>query len=440
MNRKPSHRTLLLLILAVGLGVRLLLAPFTGHPFDMYVWHQAVAQDIAGQGPVYATSPMMSYTLYVVSFPYRILRDVFGVSPMPVSSLSVEMRSAIGWTTPPGATVSVVTDPLFNMLVKLPFIISDVVAGFLLYRLVSRFWGMNKGLLAFSLWFLNPMLIWVSAVWGMFDSLPALFSVLAIYFIETKRSLWAGTSLAVATGYKLYPLLFTLPILLHLCKNGFSFDFLRRATISFVLVSVLIFTPFFTKTWEAATGIVSPGADIANSAFGLTYWSLAPLVTSNVAGVSLASNFLFLALISAAILTLTRRGLVGGTKDLQYGVLLMLSTIFLSRNVIPEQFFVWLLPSLVMLTFVGLPQRYLWTLSVLSLFYSWANSLFTAFAAPMLVLGSEIYLNSLASAWAAFSGLRLLNMAVLGTAFSIVLTFVVAGKRWMQYIASVLRW
>ena len=83
----------------------------------------------------------------------------------------------------PSFNVQYVPGMLFNSVVKIPFLISDVAITFLLYKIVEELTH-SKALAekAAFLWFLNPFVIWISAVWGMWDTLPALFSCLLSTF------------------------------------------------------------------------------------------------------------------------------------------------------------------------------------------------------------------------------------------------------------------
>ncbi|OQA04823.1 MAG: GPI transamidase subunit PIG-U [bacterium ADurb.Bin400] len=69
--------------------------------------------------------------------------------------------------------------------------------------------------LAFALWFLNPLVIFVSGIHGQFDVIVVPFILLALILTNEKRYALSGVALTIATLFKLYPL-FLFPLYLTL--------------------------------------------------------------------------------------------------------------------------------------------------------------------------------------------------------------------------------
>jgi predicted membrane-bound dolichyl-phosphate-mannose-protein mannosyltransferase len=63
------------------------------------------------------------------------------------------------------------------------------------------------------IWFLNPLSIWVSSGWGMFDTLPALFTVISLYSLSERRYAVSGVALAIAVFLKYYAIVLLFPAL-----------------------------------------------------------------------------------------------------------------------------------------------------------------------------------------------------------------------------------
>ncbi len=135
---------------------------------------------------------------------------------------------------------------------------------------------------AAALWFLNPFVIWISAGWGMWDTLPALFSVLALYLLVKKRFGFAAVCLSFGVAAKLYPALFLVPVAFYLYKTVGAGERRRAFGWFFGVFSGVILLLFLTYLGavansiadlfmlggDAAVGVITP---LGPYSFGLTY-------------------------------------------------------------------------------------------------------------------------------------------------------------------------
>ncbi len=71
------------------------------------------------------------------------------------------------------------------ILYKLPAILADILTGYFIYKIVKKEKGENWGLVSSCLYVFNPAIFGNSSLWGQVDSLTALFSLLAVYFLQT---------------------------------------------------------------------------------------------------------------------------------------------------------------------------------------------------------------------------------------------------------------
>ena len=115
--------------------------PISAHPFDVYVWYNT-SSNILKNGPLALQSfpPLWyHYMLIPVAYSYSWLSHIFSSGTIPMSSLP----SALNFY--PSFNVQVVPGMLFNSIVKIPFLISDIAITFLLYKIVEEL-TLNKGL------------------------------------------------------------------------------------------------------------------------------------------------------------------------------------------------------------------------------------------------------------------------------------------------------
>jgi len=102
-------------------------------------------------------------------------------------------------------------DMFWVTLVKLPLLISDII----ITLLIARYFKDNRGLVFAALWYLNPTVIYISSIFGMFDQIVTLFILLAGVFYEKKNIFITGLCSAIAILFKQYALFPIAFLILH---------------------------------------------------------------------------------------------------------------------------------------------------------------------------------------------------------------------------------
>jgi hypothetical protein len=194
-------------LLLIGLFIRIGLALTTMWP-DAEVFSLLSLRDIVSPGngaPLLNTYPvtwMDTISVFWAPLSHIIDPSHFTI-PIPDYQTLVNLA---------GINLSCVIAPIPNLLLKAPCIISDIVIGFLIYSIVQNFVGKSKAKLAFGLWFLNPVVIVTGSISGMYDTIVALFTLLAIY-LATKK-VFFGAGLAFTVGFLFKPLSAFIAVLL----------------------------------------------------------------------------------------------------------------------------------------------------------------------------------------------------------------------------------
>lgn len=144
---------------------------------------------------------------------------------------------------------------LSNELVyKLPATIADVALAYLIFRLVGKRWGEEKGKWTALLYFYNPFIWHITALWGQMDSVQALLLLLILLALFRN---WYGVAvmlLVYAVQFKPHSIIISPLIFLYWWKMGRGWnDFGKRlgvACLVFLSVWWVLSIPFLPHTAE----------------------------------------------------------------------------------------------------------------------------------------------------------------------------------------------
>src|SRR6266566_940605 len=215
-------------VLLSGLILRLGLAPFTGHPYDLgsfttslRLYYQYGTLDLH----YYPTLPLLYYVQLVFYAPYDLLR-VLGVPD-----------SQFYYNT---------TLMLEGVFLKLPLILCDVGIFFVLLRFTGK-------LIPATLFFLNPFPIYLSAVWGTYDSTMLFPLVLGVYFLATGGGRIVSSLVFVISGLmKLFGFVaFALLICESLIRRRFRAEISWEILGGFAIIKKTVFPVFLVGGFES---------------------------------------------------------------------------------------------------------------------------------------------------------------------------------------------
>ena len=181
---RPTHGQTVAGVLLGGLLIRLAIAPYGGHHFDVPTFQ--------------------FWTFHLVKDPlseFYNLRQRFlpEQDPLPGDLWILWLIGQVFRLFSPEMDVET---PGFVWLLKLVPALADVGAAFMLYLIGSRLWNRNAGRLAAVFVLLNPGSIFITSVWGQWDSVSTFFALLGLWLFLAGRLGWVLPALTYATLVK----------------------------------------------------------------------------------------------------------------------------------------------------------------------------------------------------------------------------------------------
>jgi len=239
-----------------ALGVRLLLAPFFFHVWDINAIQEALNKfinginiysyvtnlsshlsQVTGLQIHYEGFAYLPHILYILS-PFYLLYEALGFNQLPIQGI-----------TTPFYMLTLHLEPsifAFLLAIKLPIILADVGVVLALYsygdKKLARFYAFD------------PYVIFITAVWGAFDALVGLSLLYSLIMLRKNKHFIAGLSYGLSL-MKFYSALAFIPLFMESLKKG------SRNALSFIigLLASQIPTLYFL--------IISPNAFLNSTLF-----------------------------------------------------------------------------------------------------------------------------------------------------------------------------
>jgi len=211
----------------------------------------------------------------------------------------------------------------YLFILKLPYLLIDIAIAFVLMRLFTNPADMKKALI---FWLFNPFSLAIIYIFSNVDIIPVLLSLVSLLLFKNKRFLLSGFTLALATGFKAYPILF-LPFLLIFIK-----DFKKRLLMVSITLGTVgaIIAPFWSKAFLNSALVSSLTTRLAFPGIGIGF------------GEALMVGIVLLSILFFTLVISTNRN----TEDIWYYLLAVLLIIFSSIH-FHIQWLLWIIPYLV---------------------------------------------------------------------------------------------
>jgi len=345
----------LVYLLITGIIIRFVLIPFIAHPFDSYSWFltaEHITENPTNYSEVFPV-PLWPYTLFLVDNFYNFFHTYFPIEHIYTDQLPAELH--------PQWNIQFIPNNLFLIFMKIPMLISDIVGMFLIFKIVKlKTQSQKLSEKAALLWFFNPLLIWISAGWGMFDSIPAVFALASMFFLIQRKAVMGGIMLSLAVLFKVYALLFIIPILFFLKKE----KILTQQSPKFLISTILPIIPFALIIFGSQgffTDFLAKNTFFGFFGYGLTYWATSFLFPNLFENAHNLMYVLMIIGISITIFVIYKLRRVEAYRYLIISQLLMILAVFLTYRIVQEQWIVWILPFLILLH-INDNRRYLYHL------------------------------------------------------------------------------
>jgi len=305
-----------------------------------------------------------------VSDSYNLKHISFGINPnnQPPGTTYIDfaMYSAYEtiFHTPPENQLK-----LYDIFLKFPSILADLIIGILIYFCVSKYTKKKYALLAMSLFIYNPVVIYNSTVWGQTDAINNLLLYCSILFLLSKKYFLTIFTFFLCLYIKisLLPLL-PLILLLTLKETKYNYKKIFVFTITSIIALLLFTLPVSNSPLIWIINFLKQNSSgelqhIANYSFN--FWSLifnpdsfslVPLSSSLVLGISLevwAYLLFFLAFIPLFIYVIKNKTLSAIQIFGIYSITTFAMFLFLPR--MHERYLYPVIPLLA--TYVGLKGK-----------------------------------------------------------------------------------
>jgi hypothetical protein len=139
----------------------------------------------------------------------------------------------------------------YNLAIKIPSILSNIALAFIVERIAIRE-GLRKittsGIFLFFLF--NPLTIYISAIWGQFDSLVILTCIMSLVFLTNKKIILSSLLFAISVSLKIIPFVL-LPAMILFIKRNHGLKQISEFILPFAFFSlILTYIPFAIFNWD----------------------------------------------------------------------------------------------------------------------------------------------------------------------------------------------
>ncbi len=241
MEKNTRHRIVLVSLIMAGLVIRSILAPYTtGSDIaqfagfaDTFLRHGICFYKYSGSASFIAEN--WPYNWPYVYGPPLIL--FLGLLRLFVHDKVIHYYDTLGH-------YYVYVPVNWIIACKALFILFDTLSAIMIYLIIKRITGRaSKALLGMTVYYFNPMTIYVSSIYGMFDPIAFFFLLASLYFIINNKRILGALSMGLSLVIKQTMLFPTIYYLLYTLRSDGIKRFIRDAVL-IVLPGIVFMAPF----------------------------------------------------------------------------------------------------------------------------------------------------------------------------------------------------
>jgi len=408
----------------LALLIRLFLAPISFHPWEFLVWVSVANDLISGVNPYSRFLELSSIvSSRIVEGPSWQLNFEYWAYP-PFYLFFLFICGLTGLPSIDVLATSLIPSMSASLILKIPLILADLLIAFFLLKIACLLNLRSPEKVAY-LWLFNPLTIFISSIWGHFDAIVVLLTVVSMFFLMKEKLGSSAISLALATTAKMYPILILPVFLLFIkkAKNVFRYVAIFTVTVFLICLPFLIldFEAFFEAVFLFHANRVGGG---------MTYWSIVWIMRDwfNLSivwwGIPLSQSY-FAITIFALVVAYVKVSQIHITPKIlpiltAIPILLFLAT----SKLVNEPYALWALPFLFMSLNLGFLKEELckvyYALPIAFAIINVPITNFFLFPLSLSALGLEAL-----SFFALPIPIKVIPLFFIGTAFSIVCAFIV---------------
>jgi len=259
-------------------------------------------------------------------------------------------------------TVYIPTGSIFayNLAIKLPSIASNIALAFIVEKIACQEGVSDKDCRRVFYFFLfNPFMIYISAVWGQFDSLVILTSILAmnaLFHGNTKRS---ALFLALSASLKIIPLILSPMFVFFIMRKQGNFRSIQFIITALSALIVFSYVQFVVFGWNLNVILGNPSFHFQRAG-GMTFYNIFELVlhTTTLPKSLESLGYLWIPALVLGYYRLSRTPLAI-RMDLLRWASSLLFILMLTRTWVSEQNILLLIPLVLLCTVVNFGE---WTI------------------------------------------------------------------------------
>lgn len=131
----------------------------------------------------------------------------------------------------------------YVLLLKMPSIITDILSGYLIYKISKTRVSKEIGIILAAAYIFNPAVIINSTIWGQVDSFFTLIIMLALFFLSEDKIIFSTIFFILAVLMKPQGMIF-LPILLFAYIKGRDIKIILKSVITGIITGLIVIIPF----------------------------------------------------------------------------------------------------------------------------------------------------------------------------------------------------